>query len=163
MNLSAVFTDDDAVSPVIGVILMVAITVILAAVIGAFVLGIGDEPTTAPSAQWDVSEGLNGSDVVYNTTFRHTSGDQIESGNLEVSTPAASANVPDNGSLSAGDELFVDLDDNGATDPDTNPSGDDLLLIWSPDGSTETSTIYTHTFNNEYVAESNGLNVTVNN
>ena len=34
--------DDDAVSPVIGVILMVAITVILAAVIGTFVLGLGD-------------------------------------------------------------------------------------------------------------------------
>ena len=33
--------DDEAVSPVIGVILMVAITVILAAVIGAFVLDIG--------------------------------------------------------------------------------------------------------------------------
>ena len=32
---------EDAVSPVIGVILMVAITVILAAVIGAFVLGMG--------------------------------------------------------------------------------------------------------------------------
>jgi len=39
----------DAVSPVIGVILMVAITVILAAVIGTFVLGLGDlqEPATA--------------------------------------------------------------------------------------------------------------------
>lgn len=34
--------DDDAVSPVIGVILMVAITVILAAVIRMFVLGLGD-------------------------------------------------------------------------------------------------------------------------
>ena len=33
--------DEDAVSPVIGVILMVAITVILAAVIGAFVFGMG--------------------------------------------------------------------------------------------------------------------------
>ncbi len=33
--------DDRAVSPVIGVILMVAITVILAAVIGTFVLGLG--------------------------------------------------------------------------------------------------------------------------
>jgi len=32
--------DDRAVSPVIGVILMVAITVILAAVIGTFVLGL---------------------------------------------------------------------------------------------------------------------------
>lgn len=34
---------DQAVSPVIGVILMVAITVILAAVIGAFVLDLGDD------------------------------------------------------------------------------------------------------------------------
>ena len=34
--------NDRAVSPVIGVILMVAITVILAAVIGTFVLGLGD-------------------------------------------------------------------------------------------------------------------------
>ncbi len=42
--------DDDAVSPVIGVILMVAITVILAAVIGTFVLGLGDEVGETPQA-----------------------------------------------------------------------------------------------------------------
>jgi archaeal type IV pilus assembly protein PilA len=43
-KLSAPFNGeaDRGVSPVIGVILMVAITVILAAVIGAFVLGLGD-------------------------------------------------------------------------------------------------------------------------
>jgi len=35
--------DNRAVSPVIGVILMVAITVILAAVIGTFVLGLGEQ------------------------------------------------------------------------------------------------------------------------
>ncbi|MFC6795396.1 type IV pilin [Halobaculum halobium] len=40
MNFNQLLNDDDrAVSPVIGVILMVAITVILAAVIGSFVLG----------------------------------------------------------------------------------------------------------------------------
>jgi len=39
------------VSPVIGVILMVAITVILAAVIGTFVLGLGDQvQNTTPRA-----------------------------------------------------------------------------------------------------------------
>ena len=38
--------DERAVSPVIGVILMVAITVILAAVIGTFVLGLGDSVQT---------------------------------------------------------------------------------------------------------------------
>jgi flagellin-like protein len=44
---------DRAVSPVIGVILMVAITVILAAVIGAFVLEIGDQQETAPNTSFD--------------------------------------------------------------------------------------------------------------
>lgn len=43
MQLTTLFNDDSAVSPVIGVILMVAITVILAAVIGTFVLGLGDQ------------------------------------------------------------------------------------------------------------------------
>ena len=41
---------DRAVSPVIGVILMVAITVILAAVIGTFVLGLGDSVSQNQSA-----------------------------------------------------------------------------------------------------------------
>jgi len=42
MDLKQLSNDNTAVSPVIGVILMVAITVILAAVIGTFVLGLGD-------------------------------------------------------------------------------------------------------------------------
>ncbi|MFC7136645.1 type IV pilin [Halobaculum litoreum] len=41
MNVHELFTEERAVSPVIGVILMVAITVILAAVVGSFVFGIG--------------------------------------------------------------------------------------------------------------------------
>jgi flagellin-like protein len=45
-----------AVSPVIGVILMVAITVILAAVIGAFVLEIGDQQETAPNTSFESNE-----------------------------------------------------------------------------------------------------------
>ncbi|MEF8869094.1 MAG: type IV pilin N-terminal domain-containing protein, partial [Haloarculaceae archaeon] len=53
MQLKRLLTDDDAVSPVIGVILMVAITVILAAVIGTFVLGLGDQvQSTAPQASF---------------------------------------------------------------------------------------------------------------
>ena len=48
--------EERAVSPVIGVILMVAITVILAAVIGTFVLGLGDNVESAPSAQLSMSE-----------------------------------------------------------------------------------------------------------
>jgi flagellin-like protein len=54
-----------AVSPVIGVILMVAITVILAAVIGTFVLGLGDQVSqTAPQATLSISGTQN--DVTQN-------------------------------------------------------------------------------------------------
>ena len=49
-KLKSMFADDRGVSPVIGVILMVAITVILAAVIGTFVLGLGDSLEQAPQA-----------------------------------------------------------------------------------------------------------------
>jgi len=45
------------VSPVIGVILMVAITVILAAVIGTFVLGLGESVEQNPSAGVTVDDG----------------------------------------------------------------------------------------------------------
>jgi flagellin-like protein len=51
--------ENRAVSPVIGVILMVAITVILAAVIGAFVLEIGDQQETAPSTSFDTEQKKN--------------------------------------------------------------------------------------------------------
>ncbi|MFC6973976.1 type IV pilin [Halomicroarcula sp. GCM10025709] len=55
MDLKQLFTDDDAVSPVIGVILMVAITVILAAVTASFVLGLGDQQQrTTPQAKLHV-------------------------------------------------------------------------------------------------------------
>ena len=43
-------TDEKGVSPVIGVILMVAITVILAAVIGTFVLNLGGSVSETPQA-----------------------------------------------------------------------------------------------------------------
>lgn len=69
--------EDRGVSPVIGVILMVAITVILAAVIGAFVLGLGDDlGNNAPNTQ--VSAETSGNDVV----FTHAAGDTISADNL---------------------------------------------------------------------------------
>ena len=49
--------EEKAVSPVIGVILMVAITVILAAVIASFVFGLGAKaPKSAPQAQLTLAD-----------------------------------------------------------------------------------------------------------
>jgi flagellin-like protein len=74
MKPSNLFNSDDrAVSPVIGVILMVAITVILAAVIGTFVLGLGDSlGDSQPTAQ------INIDTTNENITFEHSGGDRID-------------------------------------------------------------------------------------
>ena len=80
-------SDDRAVSPVIGVILMVAITVILAAVIGTFVLGLGDQlGDTAPQASFTI-DGNN--DSVVNVT--KTGGQTIDSADLTLSVNGARA------------------------------------------------------------------------
>jgi len=83
MNFKNLLDDDRAVSPVIGVILMVAITVILAAVIGTFVLGLGDQiQSTTPQASFgfDTSEGQS------NVTITHQSGDTMDAANVDVSS-----------------------------------------------------------------------------
>lgn len=66
--------DEEAVSPVIGVILMVAITVILAAVIAAFVFGMGT-PTQAPQASIVITST---STTTSNITLTHRGGDSID-------------------------------------------------------------------------------------
>ncbi|MEF8852093.1 MAG: type IV pilin N-terminal domain-containing protein [Haloarculaceae archaeon] len=94
MKISELFTDDDAVSPVIGVILMVAITVILAAVIATFVLGLGDQVSnTAPQASfgfdWD-GEGGSGEDA--DLAISHEGGDSIQANRLYIrGDPGASS------------------------------------------------------------------------
>ena len=80
MKLHELFADDDAVSPVIGVILMVAITVILAAVIGTFVLGLGtDLQNNPPNAQLTFNEDDGG-----NLTIIHDGGNSVDVRKMNV-------------------------------------------------------------------------------
>ena len=66
-------SEDRAVSPVIGVILMVAITVILAAIIGTFVLGLGKNVQTNASAGV-VESSANNMQVTLNSLGPQTDG-----------------------------------------------------------------------------------------
>jgi len=92
MELKRFFNDDDAVSPVIGVILMVAITVILAAVIATFVLGLGDQVSnTAPQASFS-TEYEDANDWV---EFTHDGGDSIKASNLYLRGDIASGSDGD--------------------------------------------------------------------
>ena len=85
MNLKSAFQDNErAVSPVIGVILMVAITVILAAVIGTFVLGLGDSISdSAPQAQLNV-ESTDFDATTPEVTIAHNGGDTLQADELRV-------------------------------------------------------------------------------
>jgi len=81
MDIKRFVSEDRAVSPVIGVILMVAITVILAAVIGTFVLGLGDQvQQTTPQASFDFDYAAGNANSV---TVSHEGGDTLTDENSE--------------------------------------------------------------------------------
>lgn len=136
MQLNELFDDDNAVSPVIGVILMVAITVILAAVIATFVLGLGEQvQDTAPSTSFsfDLDEGVEESvedDWEYSDSgendgvteddglleVRHSGGPNIDAGDLSIVGSTASADPAEWGesksfnsgsTISAGDSVDI--------------------------------------------------------
>jgi flagellin-like protein len=144
MQLTSLLTDDDAVSPVIGVILMVAITVILAAVIGTFVLGLGKGvSSTAPSASFDFEYSSSGSggqcDLGGSGAYvgiSHASGDEIpadqvtisDGSNSETWTACASGSPDD---ISAGSTASADIDSN-----------DKIRILWANDDDSATLTIW---------------------
>jgi flagellin-like protein len=156
MDFKKLLTEDRAVSPVIGVILMVAITVILAAVIGTFVLGLGDQVSeSAPQAQFtfDFKNGSYG-------TITHDGGDSIEDSTLSVIVGSNTAytgsgatggatdfttNGPDwdGGTGTAVDEWGSDVSagDSLTLSPDSDQAGNEVRVIWSSANSDKTATI----------------------
>ena len=75
--------NEEAVSPVIGVILMVAITVILAAVIAAFVFGLGGSQQAAPTASIVASN--NPDTGAYDLKIQQKGGDMLKGGDWKLS------------------------------------------------------------------------------
>jgi len=147
MQLNRLFTDDDAVSPVIGVILMVAVVVILAAVTASFALSFADGGgSSAPQ----VSLGTDYNDTNDNVvTLTVEGGDTFDAesvtfeGDLAPQTDASvdeggddwtvSSNFNDGDSVSAGDSIEV-----GVSGPDYT-----VELVWQGDDGGESSIIRT--------------------
>lgn len=127
---------EDAVSPVIGVILMVAITVILAAVIAAFVFGMGP-PEQAPQASLrasaDTINGVNG------IKLEHQGGDQIilASANTKVTVDGNDTiltNMSYDTAFDAGETLYIFNDGGTVTlGNSTASSGADTNIASSGD------------------------------
>lgn len=144
--------DKRAVSPVIGVIMMIAITVVIAAVVAAFAYGIIGGVTKAPSAALHLEDAYGGST---NITMIHYGGDPIGNaftfnasdlsytaapwGDLELRRNGAAVTTDCwfamNGTtvgtakFKAGDELEIGF---GSDKPLV--SGDSLVVIYMPSG-----------------------------
>lgn len=116
--------EDRAVSPVIGVILMVAITVILAAVIGAFVLGIGGDLDTSAQVSASITDTDTGEQ---NITLEHQGGDTLSQGDWAVivqingENQNANAHDVDGHDFSTGSQLVIGNETD--TGEDINVSG----------------------------------------
>jgi flagellin-like protein len=133
MNLKQFLTDDSAVSPVIGVILMVAITVILAAVIGSFVLNLGGSlQNSAPQANFEYD--YNQGDGTVNIT--HTSGDALQNSSISIeeSNTTASGNTLTRttpSEITAGTEVAYGTYDSGET----------IRVVWTSDNGENSATL----------------------
>ena len=125
MDLKKLFTEERAVSPVIGVILMVAITVILAAVIGAFVLGIGGETNSTPQASLSIEIADQGDEG--NVSIEHRGGDRLDFG--EITAILDGNEVSDtefDGDLRSGQTQQINVSSSGLD------GGERLVLIHDP-------------------------------
>jgi flagellin-like protein len=151
MHLTRLLDDDTrAVSPVIGVVLMVAITVILAAVIGTFVLGLGDDLQVAqPSAgfAFDYDQNVDsGSDAFGNgygsnthpVTITQESGDTLTAARLSVSGGAADQDLTDASAFNPGDEITAGVSFDYAMQND-----DTVRVIWTSESGGNSATLGT--------------------
>ena len=118
MKLQELFTEDRAVSPVIGVILMVAITVILAAVIGAFVLGIGGDQESTPQATLSIEAGDGDGEI----DIRHRGGQTLSDNEITVRLEGSEGDTDTElgQDLSAGQTATIELETNDEADVDVS-------------------------------------------
>jgi flagellin-like protein len=143
MDIKNIFTDEDAVSPVIGVILMVAITVILAAVIGTFVLGLGDQvQNNAPQATFSFDYEGDFTTTANTVTATHDGGDTFNEENSQSLTLTAEGagtgtdfSLTADGGVSAGDSVSV-------TGADSNG---EVRIVWTSANGGNTATVATGT------------------
>ncbi|MFC7098538.1 type IV pilin N-terminal domain-containing protein [Halobaculum marinum] len=120
-----------ALSPIAGVVLMVAITVTLAALIGSLVIAVGvASPGIAPATTFEFS--YTAVDDGYHVTATHTGGATIDAENaksLTLTTESGHSAAFD-GPVTAGDMVTV-----GADDP--VPANTTVRVEWtSADGAT---------------------------
>jgi flagellin-like protein len=162
MRIKKLLNDDNAVSPVIGVILMVAITVILAAVIATFVLGLGEQISeTSPNASftfdyedvggaptqdsWGSGPSAASGSLSGNLTITHAGGPNINAEQLSIAGSSRDfssaggtswADTSNSPSYSQGDKISA-----GDSVIVAVGSGDTISITWENEEGSESSTL----------------------
>lgn len=127
-GLSKVSRGNRAVSPVIGVVLMVAITVILAAVMGSFVLDMGQSvQQTGPMVSLTVKDAQADYDPTADTglddfiVIEHQSGDDLDADSLRIIVRNESSN-----------QIIAEYDNGDISDPSGEANDVQFLLNSDP-------------------------------
>jgi flagellin-like protein len=139
MKIGKLNKNEEGVSPVIGVILMVAITVILAAVIAAFVFGMGP-PESGPTASLAISDHTDALPAAASAdhgliVVQHRGGDSITLSEFKIGVKGPRENTYTDcailvggsdiyyaglsGAFIVGDELLITTDTKTSSDTGT--------------------------------------------
>jgi flagellin-like protein len=146
MDPTAFRADDEAVSPVVSVVLMVAIVVALAALVGPVALGVGErvskgEPAPQASLVWTYDADVD------ELTLTHQGGENLAVGNLRVvvsgtdvtTSGAVTWNHENNRTLIASGTVVVSGVSSDDTvrvfwvDPDPEADRQDQVALWNGD------------------------------
>ncbi|MDS0300166.1 type IV pilin N-terminal domain-containing protein [Halogeometricum sp. S1BR25-6] len=112
-------TDNRAVSPVLGVALLIAMTVILAGVVGYVALGVDADSANAPSASLKFTEETVSSvDKVY---MHHKGGPVLDGANVVAKVEGTGTPMTISGDVATGSKTEVAT----AVDP-----GDVVSIVW---------------------------------
>ncbi|AHF98399.1 hypothetical protein HALLA_05410 [Halostagnicola larsenii XH-48] len=128
-------SNDRAVSPVIGIVLMVGITVIMAAIIGGLVMGMIPDQTSQPTVNLEFQEHNE------TVTIAHGGGDDFDAAGVTITgsgmTEELSATADDDSggiesnswdnSTSTGDSITLAEDSDGGLDAD----GGEIQVVWN--------------------------------
>jgi flagellin-like protein len=145
MQLNELLTDGEAVSPVIGVILMVSITVVLAATVGTMAMSFGEEiEQTPPSANLEYDYTTEAADKVF-LNVTHVGGEALANDTIDLRASdsggfGATAYQNPGGTYAAGDRLI-----NTSVTGTPVTSGETIRVVWAADGGQQTSVLSSST------------------
>lgn len=140
---TGVFQDDTAVSPVVGVALLIGITVLMVATVSTFVLGT-DVRQQPPDVEFSAEENTSGGDIS-GVTFTFRGNENLRKENFRVvfdaeGYDAVLADPLGTGTFSASESFTVEFTGSG---PDA--TGSSIRLVWSPEGDDKEFTLRKHT------------------